>query len=358
MRITNSDSGFSLVELLVASMITLAVIGVALTTFSNAMDLNEVTTQVADSNQNLRAGTNLLVRDLLQAGRNIPTGGISIPSGSGATLVQRPSPPGTSYAFDTTTLTALSAITTGEAMGPVIQGTTTDMVTILMQDSVLGPLTVYPFGTGPQPGNPDPATLSQDGSSLDVGGGLSWLTGDPTDGIPAIQKGDLVMFQTPNGAVMQTVTNVQSPTISFDVNDPFNLNQPAAAAGSITTVLGSQLSVSRVYMYTYYVHNDASGTPRLMRAVNMFTPQALAGVIEDLTFSYDLVDGIYNPTNVKTLPFTSAQSVTYNANQIRKANVHVGVRSEEKSARQNDYIRQELSTIVDLRNLAFVDRYR
>jgi type II secretory pathway pseudopilin PulG len=355
MRITNSESGFTLVELLVASMITLAVIGVALTTFSNAMSLNETTTQVADSNQNLRAGTNLLVRDLLQAGRNIPTGGISIPSGTGSTPVQRPSPPGTSYAFDTMTLTALSAITTGEALGPVIQGKTTDMVTILMQDAVLGPLTVYPFNTT-QPGNP--AKLSQDGSSLDVGGNLSWLTGDPTDGIPAIQKGDLIMFQTPSGAVMQTVTTVQSPTISFELNDPFTLNQPAAAAGSITTVLGSQLSVSRVYMYTYYVHNDSSATPRLMRAVNMFTPQALAGVIEDLTFSFDLVDGVYNPTNVKTLPFTSAQNVTYNANQIRKANVHVGVRSEDKSARQDDYIRQHLSTIVDLRNLAFVDRYR
>ena len=95
-----------------------------------------------------------------------------------------------------------------------------------------------------------------------------------------------------------------------------------------------------------------------MRALNMFTPQALAGVIEDLTLSYDLVDGVYNPTNVKTLPFTSAQGVTYSANQIRKANMHVGVRAEEKSTRQQDYIRNHLSTIVDLRNLAFVDRYK
>jgi hypothetical protein len=95
-----------------------------------------------------------------------------------------------------------------------------------------------------------------------------------------------------------------------------------------------------------------------MRALNMFPPQALAGVIEDLTLSYDLVDGVYNPTNVKTLPFTSVQGVTYGASQIRKANLHVGVRAEEKSTKSQDYVRNHLSTIVDLRNLAYVDRYK
>ncbi len=45
--------------------------------------------------------------------------------------------------------------------------------------------------------------------------------------------------------------------------------------------------------------------PRLMRKMNHFTAQALAGVIEDLDLSYDLVDGTNNPTNVKQLPFTA-----------------------------------------------------
>jgi hypothetical protein len=37
--------------------------------------------------------------------------------------------------------------------------------------------------------------------------------------------------------------------------------------------------------------------------------------------------------------------------------VHVGVRSELKSARSNDYLRNHLSTVVNLRNLAYVTRY-
>ena len=85
----NSESGFTLVELMIASLVTLVVMGVAFSTFRDALALNDAVVQLGESSQNLRAGTNLLVRDLLQAGRNIPTGGVSIPSGPGAT--ERPS---------------------------------------------------------------------------------------------------------------------------------------------------------------------------------------------------------------------------------------------------------------------------
>jgi hypothetical protein len=357
MRTTTSEQGFTIVELMVASMITLTVIGLALTTFASAIRLNETATQVADSNQNLRAGTNLLVRDLLQAGRNIPTGGVSIPSGPGATAIHRPSPPppGTQRDFDNLTWqTSLSAITTGEAMGPEINDNPTDLVTILMDDFLLGELTVFPYDTT-EPGTP--AKLSQDGSSLDVGGNLTWITGDPQGGIPGLKEGDLVLFVTPDGSALQSITKIESPTIYFEPGDDFNLNQPSATAGTIRNITGTKMSVRRALMYTYYVHLDSSDTPRLMRALNMYPPQALAGVIEDLSLSFDLVDGVDNPTNVKTLPFT-ANLVTYSANQIRKANLRVGVRAEDKSARQADYVRNQLSTIIDLRNLAYVDRYK
>src|SRR6185503_15224832 len=227
MRTSNSESGFTITELIVASMITLAVIGIALTTFSNAMDLNEAATQVADSNQNLRAGTNILVRDLLQAGRNIPTGGISIPSGSGSVSIYRPSPPATTQTFNNTSLTALSAITTGQGLGPTINGKTTDMITILMDDSVLGELTPVGVwnasGSGPK--------IAADGSTLNIGNRTDWLNGDPANGIPSIKVGDLFFFSNPTGTTLQTVTKIQPPTIYFEANDPFRFNQRSAAAG-------------------------------------------------------------------------------------------------------------------------------
>src|SRR5687767_14102883 len=125
-----SESGFTLVELMIASTITLVMMGVAFSTFRDALALNDAVVQIGESSQNLRAGTNQLVRDLLQAGRNIPTGGISIPSGPGATAIKRPGPDGSGFFFanadeESTTLTAL---TTGAALGPTISGKATDMV--------------------------------------------------------------------------------------------------------------------------------------------------------------------------------------------------------------------------------------
>jgi hypothetical protein len=118
-------------------------------------------------------------------------------------------------------------------------------------------------------------------------------------------------------------------------------------------------------MITYFVYVDDTTTPptppRLMRQINNWAPTALAGVVEDLDLTYDLVDGFKNPPAVPSLPWTDTTqvpSVTYNSNQIRKVNVHVGVRSEQLSKPTHDYVRNHISTSVDVRSMASVDRYK
>jgi Tfp pilus assembly protein PilW len=348
---TTSERGFSLIELMIASLITMVVMSVAFRTFADALQLNDAVVQMADSSQNLRAGTNLLVRDLLEAGRNIQPGGIAIPSGGGSTAIHRPGPD-TSLTFDNTTETNLSVLTTGEALGPNIDGQTTDVITIVLDDPFLSSLDIYPSTN-----TTNVPKLSADGSSFNVGPSASWIQGDPNNGIAAIKPGDLIYFLN-SGTTIQTVTKVDAANVYFEPGDPFNFNQPGAAAGNITQMLdGSIITIRRVLMFTYYVKEEEPGVPRLMRQLNFFPAQALAGVIEDLQLSYDVVDGTYNPVAVANLPY-SANSVTYTANQIRKVNVHVGVRSETKNPRSKDYLRNHLSTVVSIRNLAYVDRYK
>ena len=54
-------------------------------------------------------------------------------------------------------------------------------------------------------------------------------------------------------------------------------------------------------MITYYVDAKTTpGTPRLTRVYNNGSPQQLAGVVEDLQLSYDLVDGVTNPVEQET----------------------------------------------------------
>jgi Tfp pilus assembly protein PilW len=354
------DAGFSLLELLAATALGLVVIGTAMTTYKDALGMTSVAINLGDASQNLRGGTNLLVRDLTTAGRGIPTGGIPIPNGAGAGPINRPSPIGMAYTFDNVAATTISAIVTGAGKGPVVDGRATDMVTLLTIDPILdtalnGSLQVQPFNAaGAVP------KLSNDGSSFTVTANeQTWIAGNRTDGRPPVTKGDLLMFMDVNGnAALQTVTRVDATSVYFDSNgdDPFSFNQRAATAGSITQILGQTLNVQRVVMYTYYV-DPGNSLPRLMRQYNGGTPQALAGVVEDLELSYDLVDGSVNPTAKRDLPVT-LNAVTYSANQIRKANVHIGVRSEAMSTRTHDYLRTHLSTVVSLRNLAFVDRYK
>jgi hypothetical protein len=353
-------------------------------TFQSALTLNQTSTLVADANQNLRAGTNTLVRDLMQAGRGIPVGGISIPSGAGSTPINRPSPPGQAYQFNNVTATALPAIITGSQLGPKIANEITDMITFMDVDSLsfvqytvngvpddlllnvnlAGPPGSFPAGlVAPAP------TLSANGQTITIGPQFATWISDPINGI---KPGQLLMFHNVGGNnTIQTVTAVTPTTVTFQPNsaiDWFNFNQAGAAAGNILQLRDmtlappafNQISVARVTMLTYYV--DATTTPsvpRLYRQQNNFLAQALAGVVEDLELSYDLVDGVYNPVKIASLPYTrpGVPPVMYTANQIRKVNLHMGVRSEQFSTIQQDYLRHHLSTGVSVRNLAFVDRY-
>src|SRR4029077_17318423 len=143
--------------------------------------------------------------------------------------------------------------------------------------------------------------------------------------------------------------------------DALQLNQRGAGQGSITQMIPApipQTTAQRVLMTTYYVDNATTpGTPRLGRRLNAAPGQALAGVVEDLDLTYDLVDGVNNPVAQATVPVTIG-GILYTPNQIRKINLHLGVRSEDKSVQRNDYVRNHMNTVISVRSLAYVDRYQ
>lgn len=351
MRTITRDDGFTLTELLVSTTITLMVLAGAMTTVKNALTINDTGTQLSDANQNLRAGTNLLIKDLMQAGRSITVGGIPIPSGTGSTPLNRPSPPGLVYTFNNTTATTLPAIYTGYNLGPSVDNQSTDIITMLMID---------PFDCVSVPAG----AIASDGSSVLLGATSPYITGSnavaPCDNAAASKVGDIFWFNSGNGAI-RTVTRTDTSRAYFDASDWFNFNQTTAPAGTLMQLrVGASfpaMTIYRLTMVTYYVDATTTpGTPRLTKMINHFAPQALAGVVEDLDLTYDLVDGSTNPANVQSLPYT-LNGLTYTSNQIRKVNVHVGVRSDLLSQVKNDYIRNHVSTSVSIRDLASVSRY-
>jgi len=287
----------------------------------------------------------------MQAGRGIPTGGIPIPSGALATAIKRPGPPGTNYTFgDPSVMTVLAPVVPGPGLGPTVLGVPTDIVTLLLVDKSLA-LDKTPAG------DPVFCTVAADGSSI---------IADPTIVINApdtgIVAGDLILITNNIGSAVQTVTSISGQTINFAPGDWFNLNQTAAPQGTILQLQNPDgtyppTKAERILMLTYYVDNTTTpGRPRLTRQVDhndaQHPSQALAGVVESLTATYDIFDGATNPTNVPTptLPNTPQQ--------IRKINLSVGVRSELPSMQLRRFIRSRVNTQISFRNLSFVDRYR
>ena len=72
-------AGFTLVELMIAMLVTLILLYAAVMAFRDASQSNTVVSQASDMTDNLRSGLNLIRQDLQQAGSGIPTGGIPIP---------------------------------------------------------------------------------------------------------------------------------------------------------------------------------------------------------------------------------------------------------------------------------------
>jgi hypothetical protein len=332
--------------------------------------------QTSDMTDNMRAGLNLIVQDLIQTGTGIPTGGISIPNtvnASGCNVsapVNRP-PAALGLTFqgpnstDTGCNVILPAIEPGNGLGPTVtspdgaKGPATDVLTIMYADNTLALVQKHINGPGCPGGAIDPngAFVIFDPSCVTLG----------SAGTPA-NPGDLLMIynsNNPNG-ILQTVTSLNGQTLNFAPGDAFNLNGRGAteAGGTIQQLQNltggvpngtyPPTSATRIWMITYYVDTTTDAAhPRLMREVNFNAPQPVAESLENLQFTFNFADGTTPaPVNQPGVPGTD------NENQIRSVNVYIGTRAATRKAGTNQYIRSNLSTQVALRSMAYFNTYK
>jgi len=376
MRTLKWQRGFSLLELLVASSIGLTVVLMATSLFKTGMDATMRVTQRAETQQNLRAGVELMTKDISMAGAGLPSGGLQLTT-SGGLSKYACNQAGTCYITGDTYPN--NGAGTPNYMYPIIPG----------------------FGVGVQNGAVIAAAPGQVNSSItsiycDYNFPLTNFTfsfpsstqanvavinaGNTPNNILApggLQIGDLLMFtvSTPgngktasgtslvqNAAVVAEITGIPSNTqISFASGDALNMNQTAggnniAAVAAAGAVAGAQTTVCRLQAVSYFLQVPAAGgtvqTPRLMRQVNGLTAVPVADNIINLQFTYDIID-----SNLGTVvanqqdPIGAGQS----PNLIQKVNIWVmgasPITSGNKS--QNMY----LATSVSTRNMTFCNAY-
>ena len=366
----SATAGFTLIELIVATAIMLAIVGATMTAMSQAIQTNQTAQQLTGMNNTLRTALDLMVRDMLQVGQGLPTGRVILtPSGAGSVQINLPGPP--IGAGVTTTYrnlvgdTDMAAVTPGPGLGPTVNGVATDMITVLAAD-----------------GSFDHVRLTALTNTT--------MTVDPavniTTGVNSIQPAQLIMLDKGTNTALVQITNVGgTQTVTFAANDSLLLNQAGAAAGSVGALRAAAPSpdnpaptfisatATRIFMVSYYLDAVTTpGRPRLIRRVNnghatTFNNNlgnVVAFDVENLQITYDLADGVGNPSNVR---MTQSDQVGTGAcapnpcsqNQIRKVNIVLQGRSRLPvigSAKQ--YLHNTLTTQVSLRSLSFVDRYK
>jgi type II secretory pathway pseudopilin PulG len=374
------NSGFTLVELIIGMGITMVALAAAVMMFRDSTRANTNVTQTSDMSDNMRAGLNLIVQDLIQTGTGIPTGGISIPNTPNASgcntggKVKRP-PAVLNLTFNGPNSAnvgcnvILPAIEPGNALGPIVtspdgtSGPATDIVTMMYADNTLA-MDAKQINSATCPGG----SIAANGSSIIFDATCVTIG---AAGIP-VNPGDLLMIYNANNSngVLQTVTSVSGQTLNFASGDAFNLNGRTSSetAGTIKQLQNLTAGVpngtypptncTRIWMITYYLDNTTDTKhPRLMRAVNFNTPQPVAETFENLQFAYNFDDGSTNPVNQFVVPAVPAPSGD-NENQIRSVNIYLGARSTTTAAITGQYVRTNLKTQVALRSMAYFNTYK
>lgn len=369
------NGGFSLLELMIAAFIGLIVIGGAVSLFTQAMKGSWVTSEKSEMQQDVRAASILLQRDISMAGagalgqQGLSNNGVGLPTPTSTKSIYPCGPLTCNYISGAPVTYPLSpsgvptfySIIPGGGLGIKI-GTAapTDILTIVSADPTLA-LNCYTASidsTGTivtfQLPSPLPGTCVLP-SNVTVPQALN-------DPIVGLQAGDMVLFGTAAVAVVTsavttctpTGTNTACYTVDFAATDISHINQPSITTGSLHQFEGASLTISavRVLTITYYLDISPSDgvTPRLMRVQNGKLPAPVAENVVNLQFTYNVNNGGTITANLSTLPAGISPAM------ITQVNIaHLTIRSQLPGT--VGYQGFDLQTSISARNLSAEQEY-
>jgi prepilin-type N-terminal cleavage/methylation domain-containing protein len=391
---TKRQAGFSLLEMLVATAVMVIIVGATLSTLTNAMHATEAVTLMADTQENLRAGLDWMVRDISQAGDGIPQGGITIPNTGGATPTSAIAWPGKGGNFPSA-WTTLPGVAPGAGLGPTTNtsGQATDMVTVLYADNTLQDannnwLSKYPIKIA---ATTTPAFAGCAGS-IAIAGSTTTITFDTNcinisgSNNTGLNPGDLILLQSNasncsndnsivaslncdtsdisagnSGMGLGYVSTVSTGanSITFSPGDPFGLNATGAAAGTVAKALSGcpaacpTTTATRIWMITYYLDNTNPLLPQLMREVNFNGPEPVSQSIENLQLFYDILTPAATPPVTPEVENPTLAQLS----DIRDAYIVLYARSNSKYSQNTQYFRNNLTTVVSIRGLNFYNQF-
>jgi prepilin-type N-terminal cleavage/methylation domain-containing protein len=393
-RSRRNERGFTILEMVVATGIGTILLAAAVQLYVQGVNATWTASQRAEMQQDFRAASNMLTRDLSLAGSGLSPGtAIPLPSthtpeygcsSSGCYLNgvagTYPLQGGTPYLY---------GLMTGYNLGPVVQGQSTDVVTVVYTDSSFylncyeAAVSVAGYVTFKRPTVTSPVTWTTDGC-LPTGVSTPQAVNDSAVGLTT---GDLVMMTVGGTTVVVEVTGAvvtgtdssgnTDYTVPFANGDPLNMNQTASgyllngiknsATGTYSSAPCGGSGPCRLLVVTYYIDNTTS-PPRLMRQVSGHTPVPVAEGVVYMKFTYDLFNTSTNTVAVACQnPGASGDVCATGSssgllpNQITQIHVaNMAMDSSVKSALYGlagGYQSIDLQTTVSARNLTYVNNY-
>lgn len=367
----NSEGGFTLLELMVSMALGLIVLAAMASLFKTGMNSTQLVTQRVETQQNMRAAVDLMVKDIGMAGAGLPSGGLQLPVGGGATAAKYGCDDGGACHIVNHTYAGnyMYGIMPGYSNGveggasilaapaPAIN----DSITVIYADYNF-PLFNYDVTF---PSTPDGTSIC-----------LTPNTSDPTpptvNAVGGIQPGDLILINGTNGVAVAEATSVSANTITFANTDPLNLNysKNGTTTNNVYALSNSgvgypcpplvavpqttQGTAYRLYVVTYYLTVPGAGqAPRLMRQVNGQTPQPVADDIINLQFAFDVYNSTTNALDANQANPIAAGELPSN---IQKINLVVMGQSINNNGNKSQNL--FLATDVSARNMAFRNSYQ
>ncbi len=369
MQTQKAARGFTLLELMVSMAVGLIAMAAMAMLFKSGMNATMMVTQRIDTQENMRAGMDLMVKDISLAGAGLPSGGIQLPYGVGNNGISK-------YACDQTGTCHVPNNTypTGPTFSNYMYG-----IIPGYQDGVENNAVIP---AAPAPAFSDSITvvycdlnfpLWQYNVNFVAGtkGGQATLTPQAGYTPPSItsngglNQGDIIMISGGSTTAVGEITTYSASSgspgatgsLTFANADPLNINQSGAASGNLnalaTSLAGGAGVAYRLFVITYYLTVPAAGqTPRLMRQVNGLTPAPVADDIINLQFAFDNFNSATGALDAnQPNPLGSAES----PNNIQKVNIFMMGESTINNQKnsQNLY----LATDVSASNMAYRDPY-
>src|ERR1700735_2465392 len=384
MPISNSQRGFSLLELLVATTLGLIVILAMTSLFRQGMNATFTVTQRAEVQQNMRAAIEIMTKELSMPGAGFPSGGLQMATNNGAAKVACNQGgvcyvPGDTYPNSSGgTINYMYGVLPGFGNG-VQNGSVINSAPAAVNDSITSiycdynfPLTNFSF-TFPVNGYAAavaPATTITAGlptnilapGGLTVGDLMFFLVSTPGQGTASANGQGTSAAHT--AAVVAEITGIPSATvINFAAADALNFNQtgPNSLFNTVANLGpalggGNTVTACRLNAVTYFLQVPPAGgtvqTARLMRQVNGLNAVPVADNIINLQFSYDVINSVNSSiTANQSNPIAAGLSPAL----IQKINMWVMGQSLVSSG--SKFQSMYLASSVSAGNMSFCNSY-